>query len=741
MTSHTATMQPTVAPPSTVQEMQQRVVSAFGGASVEETCDVFLRIRDGLAAGTICGTPLTNPTVACMLELLKQLGWVPSVDRFARSMPHFPIEFGLTDLREVCGRLGYTSEEVVVHTDEIEPTRLPGIALEFGPDPLVATYDTEKGVMLTDPVSGKTRPIDRRSDATIILFRAEARKPLAGPGKSWFGALARRFSGTILKLLGLTLVINLMVIAASLTVMAIYDSVLPTKAMDTLFAIVSGVAIAFLFELWLRRIRAQMIGHVAARIEYLIGSSIFAKLIALPLDMVANVPVGTQIARLKQFETIRDLVAGALVAVGMEIPFVFLFTGFLFVMGGPLGFIPVALIVVYAMIAVPLFPIVRRLSAESSEVRSERYRLVLDTLSNLRTIRSLGCEDLWLSRISESAGQVARLKRRSQEANRVLATLSAGAVPLTGGATVLLGAHMVMNQDLTVGALIACMIVIWRVITPVQQAMLLMSRYADLSRQVGQLDRLMAMPEEVADEDGSVRRDFAGAIGFERATFRYRGTIEPSLMGIELQIKPGELVAVGGPSGSGKTTLLRMILNLYQPQSGAVTMDGINIRQVPVHELRSAIGYVPQSPAVFHGTIAQNLRLAAPAIREDEIKKLAAELGILESINDLPNGFDSRLHEFEQTRMARGLMQVLAVMQALLRQPSILLLDEPAKSLDPVLEKAFLGVLERLRGNTTVVMVTHRPSHMNIADRVVVLNRGQLVKNGPPEPSEQKVPA
>ncbi len=739
MTTHSSTSQGNISAQSSISEMHQRIVSAFGGEEIEETSAIFNRLNEGLADGTICGKTLTCATTACLLELLKRFGWAPSIDRFVRAMPHFPENFTVIDLREVFARLGYDSEEIVAHADEIEITQLPGLLLDMGEEPLVIATDPSEGLVLFDPLGGRTQALRSHNKLRMILFSPTAVASPEIANRPWFGRLTRRFSKTLTFLLGITFLINMMVIAVSLTVMTIYDLVLPSKAMDTLVAIVIGVAIAFLGELWLRRTRARMIGRLAARLEYLIGCSIFAKLISLPLDMVANVPVGTQVARLKQFETIRDLVTGALITVGLELPFVFFFIGFLFVMGGPLGFIPIALIVVYAMVAVPFFPVIRRLSAEASELRSEQYRLVLDTLSNLRTIRGLGCEAFWLDRITESAGKLARAKRRSQEANRILSTLSSASVPLTGGATILLGSLMVMDQTLTVGSLIACMIVIWRVITPVQQGMLLLSRYADLQRQVGQLNRLMGLEEEAGVAEKATRKNSSSTVGFERVTFRYRDTIEPSLLGVELHFKAGEFVAVAGSSGAGKTTFLRMILNLYRPQSGAITIDGKNIRQIHVSEVRSAIGYVPQSPASFHGTISQNLRLAAPGVSDKEIKGLANDFGVLEVVNNLPNGFNSRLHEFEQSRMAQGLTQVLALMQAVLRQPAILLLDEPAKSLDPELEQAFLRVLEKLRGNTTIIMVTHRPSHMRIADRVVVLDRGQVAQNGAPENKQEKV--
>ncbi len=722
-----------------VKDLQDIAVSAFQHGKGDDRTSKFEHIRNALADGTTTGKSLEGPTVSAMLLLLQQLEWTPSISDLLQSIPHFPEEFTANDIREVVGRLGFSSNEELLRPSEIEASRLPALALDIEVYPLIVAKHASGNVELIDPQSQARRTMP---DEAIRLVHFDKVDP-AGEGannKSWTNRVALRFRSKILFMLALTFVINLTIIATSLSVMAIYDSVLPASAMDTLIAIVLGVGIAFTAELWLRRIRARMIGHLAGRLEYLIGTGIFAKLMALPLNLLTTVPLSSQISRLKQFETVRDLVAGPLVTVGLELPFVFMFAAVLFAVGGPLGFVPIALIAAYAFIAWIMFPYVHRASMESSEERAEQHHMVLDTLSNLRTIRRLGCENLWLDRLGQASARAARAKRRAQEANRVLSTLAAATIPIAGGCTVLLGAHLVMNEALTVGALIACMIVIWRVITPIQQGMLLLSRYADLARLVGQLDRLFKLTDEKANDNASPL-NIQGAITFDHATFRYAGTTEPALLNLKFSIAPGEMIAVTGPSGAGKSTLLRLVLDLYQPQSGAVIIDGKNVRQLPVATMRSKIGYVPQQPALFHGTLAQNLRLAAPAATNEELREIANELGMLSAIEVLPKGFDSRLDEFEQSNMAMGIRQGLAIMQALLRKPKILLMDEPAKGLDPHMERAFIAAMQKRRGQVTSLMVTHRPSHAQIADRCLVLARGQIVQDGPPQPAPTKVPA
>jgi ATP-binding cassette subfamily C protein/ATP-binding cassette subfamily C protein LapB len=297
---------------------------------------------------------------------------------------------------------------------------------------------------------------------------------------------------------------------------------------------------------------------------------------------------------------------------------------------------------------------------------------------------------------------------------------------------VVIGATLVMAGQMTVGMLIGAMIIIWRVLAPIQQMFLMLSRYTEMAQTVTQIDGMMRLPSSSQGETGLVRRRFSGRIGFDRVSFRYQGAPQGTLQGLSFTIEPGTFVAVRGASGSGKSSLLRLILDLYQPQVGSVQIDGVNVRQIPAENLRAAIGYVPQNPMFFHGTIAQNLRLAAPAASEDKLRRVCAEVGILGAIDQLPRGMDTLLDQSRQDSLPGGFRQALAIAQALLREPNILLLDEPAKTLDHMLEEAFIASLERRRGSTTIIMVSHRPSHIKLADQVLTLDRGQLASFGSP---------
>lgn len=728
----------------TTRALQARLESAFhAGLDAHQTRQAALAtLRDDLAAGKYGGVALAGDAPCAFVSLLDTLNWSYSADRFARSMPHFPLRFSLLEMRGSMAHLGFPSHMRKLSLDEISPQVLPA-AVQLGDSISLLRQNQAGRIIAVDPQTGAERPLKRRARYDVVSFSAPAAdgaEKITPSQEPWLAKTLGRFFPEILVLLGLTAVINTMVLVVSYSVMSIYDKVIPAAAYDTLAAIMLGVALASGFELTFRLLKARLIGTVTGRLEYLLSTAIFSKLVTLPIQMMSNTPVGDQISRLRQFESVRDLFAGPFVAIGLEVPFVILFVFGLFVVAGPLGFVPLVLAIVYGVVGAFMIGPLRRQNQIAGQRRRAHYQTALETVSNLRLIRSLGCEDVWLRQLATKAAESAKAKRRAALSQRFLVTFSAAGVPVSGAACVVIGAYLVMDGQMTVGMLIGAMIIIWRVLAPIQQSFLMLSRYTEMGQMITQIDGMMRLPSSGLSDDGLVKRRFSGQISFDRASFRYQGAPQGTLQGLSFTIEPGTFVAVRGHSGSGKSSLLRLILDLYQPQVGSVQIDGVNVRQIPPENLRAAIGYVPQNPMFFHGTIAQNLRLAAPAASDDKLRGVCAEIGLLASIDQLPRGMDTLLDHARQETLPGGFRQALAIAQALLRDPNILLLDEPAKTLDHALEEAFLACLERRRGATTIIMVSHRPSHIRLADRVLTLDRGQ-VTSFPPSSGNDKVAA
>lgn len=718
---------------SPAQALQARLQSAFqSGDAVQTRQSALEGLRADMEAGKFGGLSLTGDAPAALLAILDSLNWPHSVDRFARCMPHFPMDFNLLEVRACISRLGFSSEVRDITLNDVSPEILPAV-VQVGQSISLLRPNAKGKIVAVDPTTGAERKVKRRTKLEIVSFTAPVRGEKPAPSREpWLAKTLRRFSPEILVLVGLTAVINMMVLVVSYSVMSIYDKVIPAGAYDTLAAIVFGVVLASGFELTFRKLKSRMIGRVTGRLEYLLSTAIFSKLVSLPIQMITNTPVGDQIGRLRQFESVRNLFAGPFVAVGLEVPFVILFTIGLFVVAGPLGFVPIVLMIGYLIIGAFMIGPLRRQNQIAGKSRRAHYQTALETVSNLRLIRSLGCEDVWLEQLAAKSAEAASAKRRAALSQRFLMTFSGAGVPVAGAATVVIGATLVMDGQMSVGMLIGAMIIIWRVLAPIQQLFLMLSRYTEMGQMITQIDGMMRLPSTQVTDEGLVKRKFAGEISFDRASFRYQGATQGTLQGLSFSIEPGMFVAVKGHSGSGKSSLLRLILDLYQPQVGSVQIDGVNVRQIPTENLRSEIGYVPQNPVFFHGTIAQNLRLVAPSASEDKLRGVCGEVGILTAIDRLPKGMNTLLDHARQESLPGGFRQALSIAQALLRDPNILLLDEPAKTLDYDLEEALLACLERRRGTTTIVMVSHRPSHIRLADRVLCLDRGQVVSFDPP---------
>jgi ATP-binding cassette, subfamily C, bacterial LapB len=278
------------------------------------------------------------------------------------------------------------------------------------------------------------------------------------------------------------------------------------------------------------------------------------------------------------------------------------------------------------------------------------------------------------------------------------------------------------------------MMIIWRMLTPIQQLFLTLTRIEPMRDSIRQINQMMKLPvEALPDATNPVVPRFSGAITFDRVSFRHARATDMTLSGVSFEVKVGEMIALMGASGSGKSSLLRLCLNLYPPLAGVISMDGTNIRQVAPRDLRAVMAYVPQTVYLFHGTLAQNLRLGDPAASEENLLAVCDGLGLLPLIEAMPEGLNTRVRDLDKANFAEGFRQSLAIAQAILRKPKILLLDEPAQSLSSDLEEGFKNTLLSLKGSVTVLMATHRPSHARLADRAFYLELGALKGIGTPD--------
>jgi ATP-binding cassette subfamily C protein/ATP-binding cassette subfamily C protein LapB len=366
----------------------------------------------------------------------------------------------------------------------------------------------------------------------------------------------------------------------------------------------------------------------------------------------------------------------------------------------------------------------------AGRARSARNEFLVELAARHRDIRASAAEERWAERHRELSAQACRAHSSAQAASNLVQTLSQGVVMGAGMMTLIAGAHAAMAGTMTVGALLSAMLLTWRALSPFQLFLMLRSRFEQMRRSFADLDHLFQLPLErdPALPAPSVQRQFRGHIGFAGVSLRYRADQDPALLGVSFEVTPGQIVGVAGPNGSGKSTLLKLVGGLCRPQAGAVMLDGVDIRQIDPKELRLGVAYLPQQSRLFHGTIGQNLRIVQPTATEAELHAALDAAGALDEVLAFPQGLETRVGDQRSQQLPPSLVQRLAIARTLARQAPILLLDEPASYLDRVSDERLVETLRSLRGKTTVILVSHRPSHLALADRVFHFGNGRLLR-------------
>ncbi len=678
----------------------------------------------------------------CLTPLLHALGWRGDTRHLFEILPHCARDIGLTDLRNILATVEYRSRALRTRMINLDPRLLPCLFVRVGKDPILVLdrqgdvftlYDTtecgprettcpELGfghAFLFEKVGVREQKRTRRTD-------------------SWFRELTTRFRSQLILLAIVGFVATLPGLMTPLFIMLLYDTVISAQSGTLLIELTLAMVALLAIDLLFRLIRARIMAYIATRVGRLVALSTFGRLMGLPPAALSKAPLHAQLQRVRQFEAWRDHFADPLVSVAFNLPFSFIFLIAITILGGSVVMLPLIVMVLYAAFAWFAGPVLERRSGNANEARQTRDSCFDEMVAEMRSVRLLASEAIWLERFRNYAAGSALAGIRRANLQDILQNTGQAAVTVAGTGTLLVGAIGVMNGDLSIGALIACMALVWRVLSPWQQCISLLPKMAQLRTEVAMLDQVMQLPNEA---DNRPRRlatiHGQGTIQLEGVTLAYEGASRPALIGVDLSVNAGELIAFIGDSGVGKSSLLKILAGIYSPQAGSIRLDGFDLRQLHPRELRENIGYAPQQPHFFTGTIAQNLRIAHPAASNQDLWTAAVEAGVLDDILRLENGFETRIGDASVHQQSPGFLQRLSLVRAYLERDGILLLDEPGRALDFEGDLAFQRKLADIKGRQTVLVVTHRPSHLKLADRVFRILAGRLTawQPAPPEPA------
>ncbi len=693
------------------------------------------RLAEALRNDTLDDFHDNSPYAACIIPLLKELGWHNYARELLEALPHFSEHLELVDLRNILVTLGYNSAPKQTQIKSIKVELYPCLFVSETGEVTVLLNKINNNIITFNAHTEKYESI--KADSKLANSKGTAyvftdTHPSHGitvddSGDTWFYRLLQRFKHLIIHLLAMTFVINFVALTVPLFIMVIYDKVIGAKSIETLPYIISAVVVLLIADLIFRYLRAQLLSTVAGRIDYLIGTETFRQLLFLPPVFTERSTVAAQLSRLKQFDSVRDFFTGPNAAMTLEIPFAILFISVIAILAGWLAVIPVAVIFAYIVFGLFWLPHTSSQVMRSGVAKTNKERMLMQSMDGRTEIKAIGGESVWWERFRETSGDSVMASYDTFVASNVLNTVSQSLMTLAGAATVGFGTLMVINGSMTIGALIATMALVWRVLSPLQGAFLSFFKFQQLSKSISQINQLMRLKvEQHSGQSSLLLSQLEGNIKVDRVSFRYGPEEDPALLGVSFDVKPGEMLAICGSTGAGKSTLIKLIAGMYRPQAGSFSIDDLDIRQLNAMDLRRAISYVPQVTHMFHGTIAQNMRLNNILATDEDLHRAADEAGILDDILALPDGFNTRIGDNTDDHMPPGFMRALSMARAFVNPAQILLLDEPGASLDDESDQRLIKQLKKLKGKHTIIMVSHRPSHIRIADKAILMEHGTV---------------
>lgn len=522
--------------------------------------------------------------------------------------------------------------------------------------------------------------------------------------------------------------INVFALASPLFVMIVYDRVVPNAAIETLWVLAIGVFFIAIFDFLIRNLRAYFIDHAGKRADFLLSSKIFEQTLNLQMSHKPK-SSGVLVNSLREFESIRDFFASASLTTCVDVPFIFLFVFVIWLVGGPLAWVTllaVPMVVFFGVaIQIPLVHLMRAAFQENAQKNAHLF----EVLSNIETIKSTSAEGWALQNWETYVGQNALTGVKTRALSTLIINFAQFVLTLSTIAIIVAGVYQIKAGEMTLGTLIACMILNSRALAPLAQVAQLFVRYQQAVTSLRSLHSIMSMPVEKPRDKKFLRRDtLVGEIELRELNFSYPQEPLPALRHISIHIKPGERVGIIGRVGSGKSTLLKLIANLYAPQQGACLVDGIDLRQIDPTDLRKNLGYLLQDSVLFYGTVRENIALGQE-VEDKQILRASTIAGLENFLMEHPAGYDQPVGERGEL-ISGGQRQAIAIARSLLRDPPILLFDEPTAHMDHSTEKQFIVNLQTILPGKTLVLVTHRTTLLNLIDRIIVLDKGQVVMDG-----------
>ncbi|RLB64763.1 MAG: type I secretion system permease/ATPase [Deltaproteobacteria bacterium] len=586
--------------------------------------------------------------------------------------------------------------------------------------------------------TGKRLPLERLQEqysGYVLLVNPEGKLDKRASDlrlvdtREWFWGTIFKFFPIYRHVILATVMVNILALASPLFIMNVYDRVVPNSAFDTLWALAIGVFIAYLFDFLLRNLRSYFADVAGKNADIIIASKLMQQMTAMRLDHKPE-SAGTLANNLREFESLREFFSSSTLMALVDMPFIFLFVALIGYIAGPLAYAPLVAVPIVVLVGYFLQIPFQRIIEKSFREGAQKNALLVEAITGLETIKTSMAEGQIQKRWEEVIGLNAKSTSRARALSNFSISFSQWSAQLVSVAIIIGGVYLISEGKLTLGGLIACNILVGRAMAPLGAVAAMLTRLQQSRIALKSLDLLMRQPNErPLDREFIQAQNLQPSIRFEDVHFQYPNSQIPALDGVSLEIKAGEKVAILGRTGSGKSTLGRLCMGLYEPQKGAVKLDGIDLRQLHVADLRSHIGYVSQDNYLFYGSIRDNIAFGAPYVDAPAILSAANLAGVTDFVKGHPAGFDWQVGE-RGMNLSGGQRQAVTIARALLLDPEILILDEPTSAMDNNAEAALRQRMLEILEDKTLLLFTHRTSLLHLVDRVVVMDAGKIVADG-----------
>ena len=702
----------------------------------------------GSAKSNAAASPSQNagdPLADALLFLAAHHGRAISREALMAGLPVLDGRLPPPLFERAAAKAGLEGKAVRRKLAEIPALVLPAVlSMRDGSTRILLAIDLDtKMATVIDP-SSRTRPQSRAMrelNAEYLGFAflvrpaasADARAVAAGdlPRAHWFWSVVRRFWSNYSHVAVAALIVNVLALASPLFIMNVYDRVVPNGAMASMVALSIGMGIAVIFDFVIRMVRSRIIDMTGKKLDVIMASNIFEHVLSVKLAQ-RPASVGIIANQIRDFDSVREFFTSGTVVSVTDLLFAVVFIAVLYMIGGPLAFIPLfmlpAMIVIGLGLQFPLERAMRKLQAESAA----RHGVLVESLAGIETVRATGAEARMQNAWERSVAATARSGEEVHHWSSLALTTASTAQQLNYLLMVIIGVFLILDGKITVGVLVASTMLSGRVLAPIAGIATVITRAAQTFITLKAINRIMQLESERPPERMYVaRRIEKGSIAFENVSFKYPGSNDAALEKVSFKIAGGERIGIIGRVGSGKTTVGRLVAGFYEPTEGKVIIDDVDARQYDPADLRTGVGFVLQDTDLFFGKIRDNIALGKPNATDEEIIAAARLAGVENFIAGHPLGYDMPIAEGGRS-LSGGQKQAIGLARCLIRQPKALFLDEPTAHFDVRSEADFLERLKEIAAdNMTIVISTHRLSLLSFVDRILLFERGRLVADGP----------